>query len=295
MPQMRVTEGSITSRVMANLQRNVARSGRIQEQLSSGKQISRPSDSPTGTLSSMQLRGEARVNEQYSRNADDGLGWLGTIDDTLTSSLSRLNRARELGIMSQSGINSSESREALAIEVENIRDSLIGLANTTYLGRPVFGGTTTGPAAYDSAGVYLGDGNQVLRTVGGNAQVPVAETGPNVFGTGPNQVFAVLTNMAANLRSNNTTALGANMDQLDVSSNLIKTTLSDVGARYNRVSQANDTAKDRLVSLKGQISDIEDIDLPKTIMDMQLQSTAYQSALAATAKVIQPSLLDYLR
>src|SRR5690242_15745148 len=111
MPQMRVTEGSITSRVMANLQRNVARSGNIQEKLSSGKELNRPSDSPTGTLTSMQLRGEARVNEQYSRNADDGLGWLGTVDNTLTTSLTQLNRVRELGIQSQNGASSPESRE----------------------------------------------------------------------------------------------------------------------------------------------------------------------------------------
>lgn len=183
--QLRVTEGSITTRVLANLQRNVARSAKIQEHLSSGKQINRPSDSPTGTVSSMQLRGESRVNEQYSRNADDGLGWLDTVDNTLTQSLTQLNRARDLAIQSQSGTSTQQSREALAVEIDNIRQSLIGSANTTYLGRPVFGGTTTGNAAYDSSGNYLGDNGEVLRTVGSNAQVRVAEVGPNVFGTGP--------------------------------------------------------------------------------------------------------------
>jgi len=56
-----------------------------------------------------------------------------------------------------------------------------------------------------------------------------------------------------------------------------------------------DSAQDRLLSVTTQLSDIEDIDLPKTIMDMQLQQTSYQAALAATAKVIQPSLIDFLR
>ncbi|RZU50445.1 flagellar hook-associated protein 3 FlgL [Krasilnikovia cinnamomea] len=295
MPQIRVTEGSITTRVMANLQRNVARSGKLQEQLSSGKLISRPSDSPSGTLSSMQLRGEARVNEQYSRNADDGLGWLGTVDNILTTSLTQLNRVRELGIQSQNGAASQESREALAVEVENIRDGLIGVANTTYLGRPVFGGTTTLPAAYDSTGVYLGDTGDVMRTIGNGSQVRVGEVGPNVFGTGPDQLFTVLSDIATSLRANNTPALQASMDKLNASGDLIKSTLADVGARYNRVSQAKDTAQRRVDALKNQVSDIEDVDLPKTIMEMQLQQTAYQSALAATAKVIQPSLLDYLR
>jgi flagellar hook-associated protein 3 FlgL len=55
------------------------------------------------------------------------------------------------------------------------------------------------------------------------------------------------------------------------------------------------SAQDRLLSVTAQLSDVEDVDLPKTIMDMQLQQTAYQAALAASAKVIQPSLIDFLR
>ena len=92
----RVTEGSIHTRVLANLQRNMAKGDKIQEQLSSGKQINRPSDSPTGTVSSMQLRAETRSNEQYARNADDGLGWLGTVESTLSSTSTLVNRARDL-------------------------------------------------------------------------------------------------------------------------------------------------------------------------------------------------------
>ncbi|MEU4222494.1 flagellar hook-associated protein FlgL [Actinoplanes sp. NPDC026623] len=292
---MRVTNGSITARVLANLQRNVARSGKIQEQLSSGKQIARPSDSPTGTLTALQLRGEMRVTQQYSRNADDGMSWLSVLDDTLSGSLSQINRARDLAIQSQSGAATPLSREAMAVEVDNIRESLIGAANTTYLGRPVFGGTTTGGVAYDSAGVYQGDDGAVLRTVGSNAQVRVAEDGRDVFGPDGSNIFAVLADISDGLRNNDVTKLHAGMDNLSAAGDLIKSTLSDVGARYNRVSQMHDTAEDRLVTLKSQLSDVEDIDLPQTIMEMQLQQTAYQAALAATAKVIQPSLIDYLR
>jgi flagellar hook-associated protein 3 FlgL len=295
--QMRVTDGSITTRVLANLQRNVARSAQIQEHLSSGKQINRPSDSPTGTVSSMQLRGEQRINEQYSRNAADGLGWLDTVDSTLTQSLTQLNRARDLTIQSQSGTSTPQSREAIAVEIDNIRQQLIGASNTTYLGRPVFGGTTAGSTAYDSDGVYQGDDGQVLRTIGANAQVRVGETGPAVFGDGTTSpdLFAVLEGLATSLRNNDTAALTAGQDDLDTAATQIKSVLSDVGARYNRVSQMSETALDRVVTLKSQISDVEDIDLPQTIMEMQLQETAYQAALAATAKVIQPSLIDYLR
>ena len=72
----RVTESSIHSAVLNNLQRTIQKGQQIQEQLSSGKQINRPSDSPTGTVTSMELRGDKRVAQQYARNADDGMGWL---------------------------------------------------------------------------------------------------------------------------------------------------------------------------------------------------------------------------
>jgi flagellar hook-associated protein 3 FlgL len=296
MAQMRVTEGSITTRVLANLQNNIARGGKIQQQLSSGKQISRPSDSPTGTISSMELRGESRVNTQYSRAAEDGLGWLDSAQATLGDSVSQVNRVRDLTVQGMNtGGNNSLSREAIAVEIENIKDSLIGLANTTYMDRPVFGGTTTGKVAYDASGVYQGDDGQVVRTVGSNSQVRVDANGPEAFGSGGTQIFTVLQDIADSLRAGDDAGLRSGLDNLDKAGNVLKSTLSDVGARYNRVTQMRDTAEDRLVTLKSQISDVEDIDLPQTIMEMQLQQTAYEAALAATAKVIQPSLIDYLR
>jgi flagellar hook-associated protein 3 FlgL len=292
----RVTEGSIHTRVLANLQRNMAQSAKIQEQLSSGKQLNRPSDSPTGTITSMELRGEVRSVQQHSRNADDGIGWLSTLDNALMQSSSLVNKVRDLTVQGlNSGSTTAQSREALALEVDNIKQSLIGHANATYMGRPVFGGTTSGDVAYNSDGSYAGDTGQVMRTVGANVKIRVDANGPDAFGSGPDQLFAVLQGISDNLRRNDTTALSGNLKSLDGAGEVLKGALSDVGSRYNRVAQMRESAQDRMLTLNSQLSDIEDVDLPKTIMDMQLQQTAYQAALAAAAKVIQPSLIDYLR
>jgi flagellar hook-associated protein 3 FlgL len=292
----RVTESSIHTRVLNNLQRNIAKGEKIQEQLSSGKQINRPSDSPTGTVTSMQLRGETRANRQYSRNADDGLGWLSTLDSTLTNTSTLVNRARDLTVQGlNSGSSSAQSNEALATEIDQIKSSLIGYANTKYLDRPVFGGTTTGDTAYDSGGNYVGDTGQITRTVGANLKVRVDATGPETFGSGDTQLFTVLQSISDSIRAGDTAALGDNLKKLDSAGDLMKNTLSEVGARYNRVTQMKQSAQDRLLSVTSQLSDVEDVDLPKTIMDMQLQQTSYQAALAASAKVIQPSLIDFLR
>ncbi|GAB7049804.1 flagellar hook-associated protein FlgL [Catenuloplanes indicus] len=297
--QLRVTDGAITNRVLANLQGNLTRVGNLQEQLSSGKQISRPSDSPTGTVSAMQLRGESRAVQQYTRNASDGLGWLGVIDTALTSSLSQTGKVRELVLqgMSAGTASTPDAREAIAAEVENLRKSLIGVANTKYLDRPVFGGTTTGERAFDGNGSFVGDTGTVMRTVGDNSKVQVDANGAAVFGANgtDSQLFTVLESIAANLRGSNTAGLDADLQNLDVAIGTIKTNLADVGARYNRIETSRTAADDRLLNVKSKLSEIEDIDLPNTIMQMQLQQTAYQAALQATAKVIQPSLMDFLR
>ncbi|HYN96286.1 MAG TPA: flagellar hook-associated protein FlgL [Pilimelia sp.] len=294
--QVRVTQQSIAARVTASLQNNLNRMGDLQERLSSGKMITRPSDSPTGTVSSLQLRSEIRAVAQYSRNADDGLGWLSTLDNTLTSSVAQVRRVQELTLRGKNaGASSPESRAALATEVENIREELIGLANTRYLDRPVFGGTTSGAAAYDSNGVFRpGPTGSVSRTIGDGTKVRVDLAGPEAFGTGATDLFAVLDSIAGSLRTN-PTALAGDLNNLNTALENLQTKLADVGSRYNRVEQMRQTADDRALTLRGQLSEVEDIDLPQTIMEVQLQQTAYQAALATTAKVIQPSLIDFLR
>ena len=294
----RVTEKSIHTRVLANLQRNLSKGERIQDQLSSGKQINRPSDSPTGTVASMQLRAENRLNSQYIRNADDGLGWLSTVEGTLTNSSNLINRARDLTLQGlNAGTNGPVASEALASEIDQIRESLISYANTKYLDRPIFGGTTDGAVAYNSNGEYQGDGGKTERKVGAGEPVRVDTRGPDAFGAdgSDSQLFKVLDSIAKNVKNRDTTQLAIDLDNLDKAAVLMRTAISGTGARYNRITQMKDAAEDRVLSVTTQLSDIEDIDLPKTIMEMQLQQTSYQAALAASAKVIQPSLIDFLR
>jgi flagellar hook-associated protein 3 FlgL len=304
MVSARITDSSIHTRVLANLQRNLAKGAKIQEQLSSGKQLNRPSDSPAGTVAALQLRAESRTSQQYTRNADDGMGWLGTVEDTLNSASTLVNRARDLTVQGMNaGTNGRLANEALAAEVDQIRESLISRANTRYLDRPVFGGTTDDPVAYDTNGNFTGNPydpadpltTSVSRTVGSNVKVRVDLTGEEAFGDNTTGLFRVLERISDSLKAGDGEQLRIDITDLDKSGDQLKSAISEIGSRYNRISQMKDSAQDRLLSVTSQLSDIEDIDLPKTIMEMQLQQTSYQAALAASAKVIQPSLIDFLR
>lgn len=296
MPGFRVTERSMASNTLANLQVNLARNQQLQEQLSSGKLLTKASDSPGGAVIAMQHRADMATLNQYSRNADDGIGWLSMADTALTSASSQLNRARELVLsgLSSGSSGSAEAREAIALEVDNLRESMINLSNTTYLDRPIFGGSTAGSIAYDKNGVYQGDDGKINRTISGNATVRVDTGAEAVFGPEPGNVFNLLGKIADDLRRN-PAGLQADLAEVDTAQKRVQAGLSGVGSRYNQVSEMQQNAQNRVLDLRAQLSDVEDIDLPKTITELALQQAAYQAALAATAKVIQPSLVDFLR
>jgi flagellar hook-associated protein 3 FlgL len=191
----------------------------------------------------------------------------------------------------------------VAVEIDAIRASVLGSANTTYLGRPVFGGTTDAAVAYDASGGYTGDPadtgaetdpGRVERTISNGTKVRVDVSGPGTFGVGSQQLMTVLSTIADDLR-NNPAALGGDLDQLDVASAAVQSGLTSIGSRSNQLDQMRQSATDSILDMRVQLSDVEDIDLPKTITELSLQQTAYQAALSATAKVIQPSLVDFLR
>jgi flagellar hook-associated protein 3 FlgL len=134
----------------------------------------------------------------------------------------------------------------------------------------------------------------VLRTVGDSTRVRVDSDPVGAFGLAGTDLFTTLSNIE-NVMRTNPAGLGAELDNLDVASSGLRAAQSSVGARYNQLTKTRQAADDRIIDLTSQLSNVEDIDLPKTITDLQLRQTAYQAALAATAKVVQPSLVDFLR
>ncbi len=297
MTAFRITQRSIAQRTNSNLQQSLARLARTQEQLSSGRLISKPSDNPVGAVSSLRFRAEIRQTEQFVRNADDGLAWLNNADRMITSTLDQVRRARDLTLQGMNASSSEAARNAIAKEIEAIRDSLVGIANSQHGGRPLFGGTGQTTRPYVADGTYVADpsGPEIIaRTVAAGEDVRVNITGPEVFGPEGANLFEVLTQVADNLR-NAPKDLAAGLEGIDARMRDITEALGDIGARVNRLEITRDRAADRIMALRGSLSEVEDVDLPATIMNLQLQETAYKAALSATARVLVPSLVDFLR
>ena len=291
----RVTQRYLNNRVGTNLQRNLVAMGRIQEQLSSGKLIQKPSDSPTGTVSALQLRSEMRRNEQYQRNASDGIGWLGTTDAALTDALETVRSVRNLALRGANAASSDTDRRALAAEVRQLREHALAQANTTYLGQPIFGGTSNSATAYDPSGAYLGNTDPVARTVGKGSEVEVSVPGSTVFGPAGNDLFTVLGEIEAHLVGDSSQLMATDLTRLDAAFLRLQDNLALVGARYHQVEAMSDRASATHLDATSRLAEVESIDLPQTIMELQLQEVAYQAALGAASRVLQPSLVDFLR
>lgn len=298
----RVTQGTLARGVLEGLQTNLTRLQRTQEQLSSGRRLNRPSDSPVDTVNAMQLRADKQRTQQYSRNIDDGLGWLNTADSALTQTTTYIGRVRQLVVAGANGTNGTEERAAMADEVDQLRQGLIQIGNTQYAGRPIFAGTVTGAVAFDSNGAYVGNDKQVNRQVSADptsGSIAVNVTGDKAFSDllkGSDSVSpGILERVSTALRSGDVAGLNTALGDLDVASETMRSVQSTVGAKVNRLTSVQTLGDAHLDNITTGLANAESIDLPKTIIDLQIQQNAYQAALGATAKIIQPSLMDFLR
>ena len=293
----RMTQKMMSDRALLGMQTGLDRLAKVQEQLTTGKIINRPSDDPTAATSAMRMRTSVAEQKQYARNANDATAWLNQIDATFSSMTSQVRRARDVALQgANDGAMGPEAREALATEVDQIREGAITTANATYLGRPVFGGVTGGTAAYAADGTWIGvTGDGVVRTVADGVRIRVDVEGPTAFGTSPDSLFDHLDALSTALRAGDTAGVTGAIDKLTADASRITDVQSSVGARTNRVEQAQQAAGDAELSLTSSLADIENTDLAKATVDLKLQEVAYQAALAATSRVMQPSLLDFLR
>ncbi|MCS0646316.1 flagellar hook-associated protein FlgL [Curtobacterium flaccumfaciens] len=290
----RVTTQMSMAAASARLQAGAARVAELTDQATTLRAIQKPSDDPVGTASSMQVRKEQAAAAQYSRNANDAAAWLATTDSALSSVYSVLNSVRDLTVQAaNSGTMSDTNRDAFVTQFRSLKADLEARANTTYGTRSVFAGSSTAAAAYDPATGWAAAGTDVSRRVGDGTTVRVDTAGTAVFGSGDDSVFAVIDSIVNDLQ--NGVNVNARINDVDGALGTVRGAQADVGIRHAAALTAQDSLKSATVSLESRRADIEDVDLAKAVLDLQVQQTNYQAALAVTAKVLQPTLMDYLR
>src|SRR6476620_12335031 len=297
---MRITGRTLALNSLRGLNNNLAAVNKLQNQLTSGKTISTPSADPTGTNTSMITRQGIAGNAQHARNISDGQSFLNSTDSALQNMLDQARKVRDLAVQAlNTGSASSASNDASAAEVKGVRESLLGQANQVVQGKPIFGGVTSGNQAYLADGSYVGVGGAngiavqpVNRRVSDVESIRVDITGPEAFGdpASGKDLFTVVANIASH--AGDATALTADLSDLDKVINGMTTAAADIGTRSARLDNAATVNSSQQLTLQAKLGDTEDVDLPKTIMELQMQQTGYQAALSVTAKSLPPTLVD---
>lgn len=299
MSSLRITQNSMNRTQMTGLNTSLGRLQQTQEQLTTGKRISRPSDDPVGTVSALRFRGQQAQIDQFGQNIEDGLARLTTADNALTQTMHMVQRIRTISVAAANGTNGPEQRAAYAKEIRELRQGIIQQANTQYADQPVFGGTTPGDRAFDPAtGEFVGNNYSVVRQVtdapGDAGQVNVAVNGVDAFGK-TLEDGGTLDALATAIENGDHAGMSAGIAAMDDMRKGMLDVASTVGARVNRLKGLEELNGRSSDSIAGALSKVEDTDFQKAAMDLAVQSASYQAALAASAKVIQPSLMDFLR
>lgn len=291
----RVTNQTLMMSAQRNLGANKSELARVQAQAGDLKAINRPSDNPSGTASSLQVRGEQATAAQYGRNIENGRGWLTTVDAALSNTTDLLRQVKDLTIQGSNGTLSASAREGIAAELDVLRTELLNQANTTFMGRNVFAGNTDAAVAFTSTSppVFNGTNSTVTRRVANGVSVRVDVDGAAVFGAGPGNVFDLVAKLAADLRSGADPS--ASLGAIDKRMETIITRHSEVGSRDAQIQRAQEMNMKQQGALEEQRATIEDVDMAKAFLDLQLQQTNYSAALAVTAKVLPQTLMDFLR
>ncbi|MBC8590325.1 flagellar hook-associated protein FlgL [Wansuia hejianensis] len=302
---MRITNKTLTSNYLRNLNRNLAQMQKYHNQLSSFKEVSKPSDNPMLVSKIMSLKDNIAANEQYNTNISDSLGWTQTQDTALNDVSRTLNRIRDLMIYGANGSLSDTDRAAIKDEVEMQMGQLVDVLNTNFDGRYIFAGqkTTTRPfGLVDGVILYDGDENNIAREISTGVTIDLITSGREVVGTGndtDNELGKFLNdvlNAFSNKEGKSPKDLSGDLlGKMDTHLDRILRTRSKIGAVHNRLEAAEARNKAENMNLKGLLSSREDIDVAEKYMEFSVMAVVYQASLKTGANILQPSLLDYLR
>ncbi|WKA53920.1 flagellar hook-associated protein FlgL [Planococcus shixiaomingii] len=294
---MRVTQQMMHQNSVRHMNQNLSRFEKLNNQVASGKVLSRPSDDPNGVSKAMNLKSTIAANEQFERNVDEAKLWLDESDQTINQVVNVMQRARELAVKGANDTLSASDREAIAIEVDQLNEQVRQFANTKVNDNYIFNGTKTDVAPFPNADSYLTDSfdaTKKLVTIGEGVTVDVNVTADQIFGKSEDEgnLFKTLSDLAAGLRSGENTV---SLETIDISIDRLLGTAAEVGARSNRVESIENRIQDTMIDLEARLSKIEDLDYAEAIIKLKSEESVYQASLASSAKIIQPSLMDFLR
>lgn len=347
---MRITNKMLAGNFLRDMRTNLNNMKTLQSQLTSGKEIRKPSDDPFKVARAMQLHTDINVNKQYNENIKDTINYLDTTDTALNQAGNVLHRVRELLVSSGNAGYGENERRAIKDEINEKIGEFSQIMNSNFDGKYVFGGTKTASkpvdAIKDSDGInhlyYVSkEGVPIDGSMDAANKSPVYDlsdplnpkrkviTGSDIENIGSKlsseisqgvvmeynvtateilkfqnpkdatkskDLMEIFDGIMDDFKNNNTGSLtSTRLDEITGAMDNLLKTRSKVGALQNRMESAQQKNEDENFNMTDILSKTEDIDITEKVMEFSTMQTVYTASLQTSAKVIQPSLLDYLR
>ena len=315
----RYTSESITNNLLSNRSKLV----NLQEQISSGKRISKISDDVLASVSVVSTNNSLGKIDNYLKNIDNAQGEIDVSENALLTTIDSIHTARELTIQALNDTSGDEELAVINAQIKQIIQQVKDLGNTKYGEKFVFGGLQTEPTPFtapvEGEVQYNGSSStnyQRKIEISDGVTVPINLDGSQIFGecytymgdhdndpTTPdtleldgNGLLKTLITLSKELGTvpADKDLIRDKLDNLDTDLQTLLNSQAQIGSLSSRLEMTKSNRKDDQLNLTKIKSGAEDIDMAKAISDLQYQQTALQASLQVSAQVIQPSLLDYL-
>ncbi|MDQ0902946.1 flagellar hook-associated protein FlgL [Paenibacillus sp. V4I7] len=297
---LRVTQGMLNTQLLRNINGNMSRMDNLQNQLSTGRRINKPSDDPVGISFSMRYRSELAANDQYQRNVDATVSFLDYSETALSQIGEVLQRGRELTVQAANSTNSRDSLDAIKIEVDQLYNQLTTIGNSQFNGKYVFNGQITDKAPFpdpNNPENAVTDNGEIKFEIGAGVQIAMNKTATDIFGKSGDKdnAFQMLKDLSAALTAGDSNLIAESITTIDQRMTKIIGARSDIGAKTNRIQLAEERLRDIGINLQSLQSKTEDADMSIVITNLKMEENVYQASLSAGSKVIVPTLVDFLR
>lgn len=297
---MRIASNTLSDSMIRQIQQLTSDQAKLQMQVSTGRRITQPEDDPAAIGRVLNLQSEQRAIAQYGNNAQRAM----TLAQASYSGLQALkkvsDRASELATLA-TGALSPDAMRAYATEVDQLLEQALQLANSRQGGDYIYGGTRVDVPPFEATRedgkidsiVYVGNADRASIPLSEATEIAPATTGETNAG-----IAAFLNNLKElrdALQNGNLDQISEIQQGLETAEDAIISAMADNGGIQARIEAAQSQQQDRVTSIETLISNESSVDLPTTIVKLSQTQTAYQAALASAAKIMNLSLLDYIR
>lgn len=297
---MRITPGMTAANALYNLQQGREKLDKIQEQIASGQVLNRPSDNPIGTRQILDLENKIKEGTQYASNIKKGSLWLNVTDTALKGMADIIALAKKAAADVASGTTDETIRSSTVSQLTELKKRLVELGNTQFGDQYIFGGFKNDTAPF-SGNTFSGTSDSIEVEIDKNSRVGVNISGDHLlrgtgtYGTPPVNILQAFDDLIQDITDNDVTGIQQGIRSMVNATDQIIGAQADIAGRLVRMEAAQNMVDRNQNMLKNIIANLQEVDYAKAATELTQQKTAFEAALASTAKVTNLSLLDYLK